>query len=221
MCTGVPVDCSGEDDQCNVGTCDPVDGACFADPKENSTPCEDGFFCTSFTTEPGTPDHCFDGACVGEPVDCDDTFICTEDSCDEVDDQCANDWICNQPSITITNLGLAFDSAIMLSGDWGISNESEEPGVEAVVSEFDVLVQVRFGGRGRFTPIDATCTFNPAAPVAIPEDDFNDLTAELVGTYECTLDSEVLEPGDVVRVRLRVTILDRGRPFSFATTNTF
>lgn len=30
LCTGV--DCSSFGDQCNVGTCDPTDGSCFADP---------------------------------------------------------------------------------------------------------------------------------------------------------------------------------------------
>jgi hypothetical protein len=221
VCTGIPVDCSDLDDQCNDGTCDPTDGACFADPVDNSTPCEDGFFCTSFTGEPGTPDHCFDGTCTGEPVDCDDGFICTDDTCDEETDQCVNEWICDQPSILITNLGLVFDSTTMLSGDWGISNESGEPGIEAVVSEFDILVEVRFRNPGRWTPVDATCTFNPDAPVAVPEDDFNDSTAELVGTYMCTLDSAVFESGNGVRVTLNVTILERTKAFSFSTTGTF
>ncbi|MDH3629027.1 MAG: hypothetical protein OES25_15385, partial [Acidobacteriota bacterium] len=42
VCTGVPVDCSGEDDQCNVGVCNAGSGACEADPVADSTPCEDG-----------------------------------------------------------------------------------------------------------------------------------------------------------------------------------
>jgi hypothetical protein len=41
-CVGVPVDCSGEDDQCNDGVCNTTSGACEADPKADSTPCEDG-----------------------------------------------------------------------------------------------------------------------------------------------------------------------------------
>jgi hypothetical protein len=69
VCTGIPVDCSAFDDSCNDGVCDPSTGACFADPKAESTPCEDGDVCTSETGTPGTPDHCDGlGSCVGVPV---------------------------------------------------------------------------------------------------------------------------------------------------------
>jgi hypothetical protein len=92
VCTGVPVDCSAEDDQCNVGTCDPADGACFPDPVADSTPCEDGEFCTSETGAPQTPDHCFEGVCTGVPVDCsalDDQ--CNVGACDPADGACFAD----------------------------------------------------------------------------------------------------------------------------------
>jgi hypothetical protein len=54
-CVGVPVDCSGEDDQCNDGVCNAATGACEAIP--NAEPCDDGNVCT-------IGDMCVDGVCV-------------------------------------------------------------------------------------------------------------------------------------------------------------
>jgi len=80
VCTGIPVDCSGLDDSCNDGMCEPSEGVCVADPKPLSTSCEDGDVCTSETGVEDTPDHC-DGAgsCVGVPVDC----SALDDTCDD------------------------------------------------------------------------------------------------------------------------------------------
>ena len=86
VCTGVPVDCSGEDDQCNDGVCNVSTGACEPIPKADSTPCEDGDVCTSETGAEGTPDHCETGVCTGIPVDC-----------SAEDDQC-NVGVCNARS---------------------------------------------------------------------------------------------------------------------------
>jgi hypothetical protein len=90
-----------------------------------------------------------------------------------------------------------------------------------MVSDFEMLVQVRFGGKGRWTPTGSTCTFVPDAPVSVPEDDGSRFTAELTGTYWCTLDSVVLESGDLVRVKLSAMILERQREFKFRTSGTF
>jgi len=46
----IDTDCSYLDDQCNTGVCNA--GTCETVPKADSTPCEDGDFCTS---ETGTP----------------------------------------------------------------------------------------------------------------------------------------------------------------------
>jgi len=70
------VDC-GPGDQCNDKECDDDADACKDVPKALSTPCQDGDDCTSFTGDPGTPDHC-DGAgncLVGIPVDCEFTIF--------------------------------------------------------------------------------------------------------------------------------------------------
>jgi hypothetical protein len=85
-CTGIPVDCSGEDDQCNDGVCNTTSGACEAEPKADSTPCEDGSICTSETGVAQTPDHCESGKCTGILVDC-----------SAEDDDC-NDGVCNTMS---------------------------------------------------------------------------------------------------------------------------
>ena len=74
-CVGVPVDCSELDDACNLGTCNPADGTCFADPANEGGPCNDGNACTG-------PDTCSGGLCAGAPISCDDGDNCTVDSCD-------------------------------------------------------------------------------------------------------------------------------------------
>jgi hypothetical protein len=89
VCTGVPVDCSALDNECNEGVCNETTGACEADPLPDETPCDDGLFCTSFSGSEGG-DGCLNGECVGNPVDCGDPYACTDDSCDEDADECVN-----------------------------------------------------------------------------------------------------------------------------------
>jgi hypothetical protein len=55
-------------DQCNNGNC--ATGVCVKVPKTDGTECNDGLFCTSFSTEPGTTDKCKNGVCKGNPVSC-------------------------------------------------------------------------------------------------------------------------------------------------------
>jgi len=52
-------------------------------PREPGTPCDDGLFCT-------VEDICDDGICGGVARDCGDGLDCTEDSCDELSDECVN-----------------------------------------------------------------------------------------------------------------------------------
>ena len=76
-CAGSPIDCSGLDDDCNVGVCNPATGACEAMTANEAGPCEDGDLCTISET-------CATGACVGGlPVDC-----------SILDDVC-NNGVCN------------------------------------------------------------------------------------------------------------------------------
>src|SRR5207244_7516461 len=62
-----------DNNPCTDDTCDPVLG-CVYTPNDNNT-CSDNSVCT-------TNDHCSAGTCVGTPISCDDSDVCTDDSCD-------------------------------------------------------------------------------------------------------------------------------------------
>ncbi len=79
---GSPRDCSAENDPCNQGVCDPVDGACIKSPANENDSCDDGNGCTA-------DDRCSGGVCGGAgTVDCDDGDPCTADSCAPATGQC-------------------------------------------------------------------------------------------------------------------------------------
>ena len=63
VCSGAQLDCTGLDDDCNVGICDPPTGLCEAFPINQNGPCIDGDLCTE-------NDTCLDGVCSGTPTDC-------------------------------------------------------------------------------------------------------------------------------------------------------
>ncbi len=83
VCTGTAErDCSAFDGECTVGACDEMLDQCFADPVMDLTPCSDGVFCT-------VEDHCEDGICVGDDMDCSDLdAACTVGACDETQMEC-------------------------------------------------------------------------------------------------------------------------------------
>ena len=62
VCTGRKKDCAGEDDACNVGSCDKGSGDCKKTPRQDGTACDDGDPCTA-------ADGCKAGACEGEAID--------------------------------------------------------------------------------------------------------------------------------------------------------
>ena len=83
-CTGGAArDCSGSSDACNTGVCNETANLCEGMPVPDSTPCDDGLFCTS-------PDACVGGACSGPPRACPMLGICAAPVCDEVADMCVN-----------------------------------------------------------------------------------------------------------------------------------
>ncbi len=102
-CMGTPTDCTGLDDVCNVGTCDPMDGSCAAVPANEGVDCGD--LCV-----PGS--MCMGGSCMGgAPVDCsglDDA--CNLGTCDPGDGSCvaapANEGVaCNDgEACTLTDV---------------------------------------------------------------------------------------------------------------------
>ena len=74
---GVPIVCDDQN-MCTDNSCDPDSGCIYP---ANSVPCNDGDECTD-------GDQCSGGECAsGAPVDCDDSNVCTTDSC-EVADGC-------------------------------------------------------------------------------------------------------------------------------------
>jgi hypothetical protein len=102
-CAGVATDCSGLNDLCHAGVCDPKTGDCVKQRKSDGTACDDGNPCTSDTTCQagvctGTTSDCSslddacntgicrtsDGVCVKEPksngIDCDDGNACTSNT---------------------------------------------------------------------------------------------------------------------------------------------
>jgi hypothetical protein len=83
--TGTPKSCAIEDDVCNVGSCNPVNGACVKMPKASGTVCNDGNFCTK-------TDSCQAGVCVGNsPVVCAAGDPChNPGTCDPSTGACSN-----------------------------------------------------------------------------------------------------------------------------------
>jgi len=83
VCLGAsPVDCSGLDDACNVGTCDPTTGSCGRARRPDGTRCDDGNACT-------LSDRCAAGACAGTARDCSGaTDQCNVGSCDPTTGNC-------------------------------------------------------------------------------------------------------------------------------------
>ncbi len=90
-CGGTAVDCSGLNDECNVGQCNGVTGLCEPQPVNEGGGCNDGLFCT-------VGDTCTAGVCTSAVGACDDGVACTEDVCNEGSQTCdnvANDGLCN------------------------------------------------------------------------------------------------------------------------------
>ena len=61
---------------CIYYECNPETGECEKKAKQNGDPCDDRDICT-------TNDHCEDGECVGEPVDCEENSGCRIGVCDK------------------------------------------------------------------------------------------------------------------------------------------
>jgi len=81
-CAGIAVDCSAMSDTCNVGTCNPADGACGPVAMADGTMCDDGVMCTS-------GDVCTTGVCGGTAIDCSGMDgNCLVGTCVEADGSC-------------------------------------------------------------------------------------------------------------------------------------
>jgi len=74
--------------ECPAGEqCDPADGICKVPPECTvDADCDDSMFCNGAETCDTATGTCLPGT----PPDCDDGVDCTVDTCDEVNDTCAN-----------------------------------------------------------------------------------------------------------------------------------
>jgi sugar lactone lactonase YvrE len=79
---GGPVFCD-DGDSCTVDACIAGDGGCTHSPATPGASCDDGNACTS-------GDACGVGGCKGTAKDCDDSKVCTDDSCDPISGVCAH-----------------------------------------------------------------------------------------------------------------------------------
>ena len=70
-CASVAVPC-GDGNACTADTCDPKKGCVY--PPLSATTCDDGSACTN-------KDSCISGACIGDPVTCNDSNPCSDDAC--------------------------------------------------------------------------------------------------------------------------------------------
>ncbi len=85
VCTGSdPLPCTSEYPCNQPGACDPATGTCTSVPLEDGAECDDGDPCTD-------SEECIAGACVGQPLACDDQVACTADSCDPQGGGCVHD----------------------------------------------------------------------------------------------------------------------------------
>ena len=81
FCGQGPLDCD-DGEACTEDSCDVDTGDCVHAPMDEGEACDDGDLCT-------LADECdADGACVGEPLDCDDLNGCTLDTCDPDTGEC-------------------------------------------------------------------------------------------------------------------------------------
>ncbi len=96
VCGGSPRDCSAEDDDCNVGTCDETGDACVPQPANEGGGCADGLFCT-------VGDTCSDGVCSGAPRDCSGAGgPCATGTCDEDANACVGEPVGDGTSCDIS-----------------------------------------------------------------------------------------------------------------------
>ena len=90
-CKGAAVSCD-DGKACTLDTCSAASG-CKNTPMADGAPCSDGNLCT-------LTDVCKGNACAGTPADCDDSNVCTTDTCTAKTGQCAN-----TPSATLCDDG--------------------------------------------------------------------------------------------------------------------
>jgi hypothetical protein len=155
----------------------------------------------------------FDGTADGD-LDCNENADCTVTN-DDIAQQ-------NQASIQFERLDFTVsdtDGNLLgdeIDGDFDISNQSEQP-IDIVFSDFEVIVEVRENNKGKWTEVDATCTFDPDAPLVW----MADLPDLLTVDFWCTAIDPEITPGSGVRVTGEAFIFGRDKPFVWRTSTVF
>lgn len=143
-CVSTPVDCSGLNDDCNVGVCNPMTGMCEPQPANEGGPCDDGLYCT-------VGEVCTGGVCgSGAMRDCSDGVICTNDSCDEDNNVCVH-----LPVDAKCNDGL-FCNGIETCDPVLDCRPGTPPCGDAIPCTIDECVE-DMGGACIYTPDDSVC----------------------------------------------------------------
>jgi cysteine-rich repeat protein len=162
-CTGISADCPANVVQppgqscgdASVNQCsgrDICDGTVACNPNDSvaGTACDDGDLCT-------VNDSCVAGACIGEPLDCDDSSACTQDSCDPLTGTCSSVVEPLAGCRTASGSGLQFRAANGGSGGWkwrhGDATACDEVGSPDIDTDYDVCV---YDGTGANTYALAT-----------------------------------------------------------------
>ncbi len=103
---------------CTIDSCDDVLGYCVNTPGNNGSSCDDGLFCTLTS-------FCDSGECVaGIPKLCEDWLDCTNDSCDELFDECTHEIPDGRCLINGTCY-IAFNRNPLNPCEWCLSDQSK------------------------------------------------------------------------------------------------
>jgi hypothetical protein len=143
-CGGTAQSCD-DGDPCTIDSCDSEAGECTHSAASDGTACDDGQFCTAVDT-------CTAGVCAGSgEVDCDDDNECTEDSCNEVMNDCDHANVENGKSCE--------DGSACTSGDTCAMGECEGGEVTECADDNSCTDDSCDAETGEcvFTPNEATC----------------------------------------------------------------
>jgi VCBS repeat-containing protein len=110
-------------------------------------------------------------------------------------------------SIQIESLDFELDwDRDSVNGNFLITNQSS-PGLLVQIKTLEIVVEYRT--RKQWTPVNATCTFQPEAPTT-----FSD---QLTISFDCDLETAIPE-NNTVRVTAKVTIFGRDKVFKFSSS---
>jgi hypothetical protein len=125
--TGAPFDCSGDDDQCNIGVCNSV-GAnefiCVKNPEPlEGELCNDADLCSVNST-------CTSGQCEGTAKVCSDDFACTQNYCDQDTGDCtstATDSSCDDSNLCTVDVCSRTDGCLnTATPDWSSCSDDDD-----------------------------------------------------------------------------------------------